>query len=227
VICNTRDFGVGRRVNAENWHALVVVGEQANRRLCDAQAKDAVPDTVTLEQVTCPSETSDGLHAPGLRFGDRRVMALMAATIGFSHLIAGFDNPGLVERVAGLTDAPYTARQATYDLRRLRRKGIIEHTATSTRRYQLTGYGRAVAVLSTQAHGRVLAPGLTQFDPHLPADIAARSPLAQAWRKLDRALDDYINHQIIALDSGRTGAGLDARRAGCRSRRRLPGRSAY
>lgn len=199
VICNTRDFGIGRRVNAENWHALVVVGEQANRRLCDAQASDAqpAPDTVTLEQVTCPSETPDGLHAPGLRFGDRRVMALMAATVGITHLIAGFDNPALVERVAGLLDQPYTGRQATYDLRRLGRKGIIERLAGS-RRYQLTDHGRRVAVLFTKAHARVLAPGLVQLDPDLPEDIAERSPLAQAWRKLDRTLDDYINHQIIA-----------------------------
>ena len=74
VICDTRDFGIGRKVNAENWHALYVVGQQANRRLCDAQASDAVPapDTVTLAQVTCPSDTPDGLHAPGLRFGDPR-----------------------------------------------------------------------------------------------------------------------------------------------------------
>jgi hypothetical protein len=177
VICNTKDFGIGRRVTAENWHALVVVGQQANRRLCDAQAKDAqpAPDTVTLEQVTCPSETPDGLHAPGLRFGDRRVMALMSAIVGFTHLIAGFDNPALTQRVAGLLDQPYTSRQASYDLRRLRRKGIIERIA-GTRRYQLTDQGRRVAVLFTKAHGRVLAPGLLQLDPNLPDDIAARPP---------------------------------------------------
>ena len=91
----------------------------------------------------------------------------------------------------------YTGRQATYDLRRLRRKGIIERFGGS-RRYQLTGYGRRVAVLFTKADARVLAPGLVQLDPSLPADIVQRSPLAQAWRRLDRTLDDYINNQIIA-----------------------------
>jgi len=199
VICNTRDFGIGRRVTAENWHALVVVGQAANRRLCDAQAKDAkpAPDTVTVAQVTCPSETPDGLHAPGLRFGDRRVMALMAAICGFTHLIAGFNNAELTERVAGLLEQPYTSRQATYDLRRLRRKGIIEH-AGGTRRYRPTDDGRRVAVLFTKTHDRVLAPGLVQLDRNLPDDIAERSPLAQAWRRFDRTLDDYINHQIIA-----------------------------
>jgi hypothetical protein len=43
TISNTRDFGIGRRVNAENWRALRGVGQAANRRLCDAQAQDAKP----------------------------------------------------------------------------------------------------------------------------------------------------------------------------------------
>ncbi len=63
---------------------------------------------------------------------------------------------------------------------------------------QLTDHGRRVAVLFTKTHGRVLGPGLVQLDPNLPTDIDNRSPLAQAWRKLDHTLDDYINRQIIA-----------------------------
>jgi hypothetical protein len=122
VISDTRDFGIGRRVNADNWKALRAVGEAANRRLCDAQASDAVPapDVVTFTQVTCPSDDADGLHAPGLRFGDKRVMAVMSAVVGFGHLMAGFNNAQLTELVATLIDTPYTARQATYDLRRLK-----------------------------------------------------------------------------------------------------------
>ena len=57
VICNTRDFGIGRRVTAENWKALRAVGEHANQRLCDAQAADArpAPDVATFTEVTRPS----------------------------------------------------------------------------------------------------------------------------------------------------------------------------
>ena len=97
VICDTRDFGIGRRVTAENWRALRAVGEHANQRLCDAQAADArpAPDVATFAEVTRPSHV-DGQHAPGLRFGDPRVMAVMAAIVGFTHLLAGFDNPTLV-----------------------------------------------------------------------------------------------------------------------------------
>jgi len=199
VISDTRDFGIGRRVTAENWKALRAVGEAANRRLCDAQASDAVPapDVVTFAHVTCTSDTPDGLHVPGLRFGDKRVMAVMSAAIGFGHLLAGFDNQQLTRLAATLLDQPYTARQATYDLRRLRRKGLIERFPHSNR-YQLTPLGRQVMVLFTKTYGRVLAPGLVQLDPHLPPDLAARSPLATAWRRLDHALDNYISCQIAA-----------------------------
>ena len=166
VICDTRDFGIGRRVNAENWNALRAVGEAANRRLCDAQASDAVPapDVVTFNQVTRPSATLDGLHAPGLRFGDPRVMAVMSAIVGFGHLLAGFNNRQLTELVGRSARPPYTARQATYDLRRLRRKGLIERLP-HTHRYQLTPLGRRVVVLFTKTYGRVLAPGLVSTRP--------------------------------------------------------------
>jgi hypothetical protein len=198
VICDTRDFGIGRRVTAENWRALRAVGEAANQRLCDAQAADArpAPDVVTFAAVTRPS-TVDGQHAPGLRFGDPRVVAVMAAIVGFTHLLAGFDNPTLVRLVGTLLDRPYTSRQATYDLRRLKRKGLIIRIP-GRHRYQVTPLGRRVAVLFTKAYGRVLTPGLAALDPGLPEELSARSELATAWRRLDRTLDQFIDHGLAA-----------------------------
>jgi hypothetical protein len=89
VICDTHDFGIGRRVCAKNWKALRGVGESANRRLCEAEAQDAMPapDVVTFQRVTRPSTSEDGLYAPALRFGDSRVMALLGALVGFCHLV--------------------------------------------------------------------------------------------------------------------------------------------
>jgi hypothetical protein len=107
VICDTRDFGIGRRVTAENWKALRAVGDCANQRLCDAQAADArpAPDVATFAEVTRPS-TVDGQHAPALPFGDPRVMAVLTAIVGFSHLLAGFDNPPWSESWERCWDAP-------------------------------------------------------------------------------------------------------------------------
>lgn len=199
VIADTRDFGIGRRVNSENWRALRAVGDNANQRLCDAQAQDAAPapDVVTLTQVTRPTKTVDGQHAPALCFGDPRVMALLSALVSFSHVFVGFRNQELVTLVSGVLTSPYGSRQATYDLRRLRRKGLISRLP-HTQRYQLTPFGRAVAVLFLKAHGRVLASGFALMDAALPDEIAARAPLAQAWRRLDRELGHFIEHQLAA-----------------------------
>jgi hypothetical protein len=199
VICDTNDFGIGRRVCAKNWYALRAVGESANRRLCDAEASDAqpAPDVVTFQKVTRPSTTDDGQYAPGLRFGDPRVMAVLASLVGFCHIVAGFTNRQLVALVSTLLDTAFTTRQATYDLRRLRRKGLITRLPHS-RRYQLTDLGRRVAVLFTKAHGRVLAPGLVALDLKLPDEIVQRCPLATAWRRFDDALNDFLDKQLIA-----------------------------
>ena len=198
VICDTHDFGINRRVCAQNWNALRAVGDSANRRLCDAEAADAspAPDVVTFHQVTRPS-TDDGLHAPALRFGESRVMAIFAGLVGFSNLIKGFTNRQMVERTAALMNASYTSRQATYDLRRLKRKRLI-HKLEGTNRYQLTPKGRRVAVLFTKTYGRVLAPGLALLDPSLPDDVARRSPLATAWRRLEGELDSYLGQGLVA-----------------------------
>lgn len=201
VIGDTRDFGIGRRVCPTNWSALRAVGEAANARLCDAQAADArpAPDVVTFDQVTRPSQTSDGLTAPGLRFGDPRVMALLAALVGFGHLIAGFTNRGIRERMTVLLESDYSSRQATYDLRRLKRKGLIQRLP-GRQRYQLTPLGRRIAVLFVKTYGRVLTPGIIALDPALPADLVDRSPLSLAWKRLDRTLDDYL---IVNIRSGK------------------------
>ena len=199
VICNTDDFGIGRRVCAKNWYALRAVGESANQRLCDAEAADAqpAPDVATFCQVTRPCNNEDGLYAPALRFGDQRVMALLAALVGFCHVVGGFTNGQLVERTAALLNASYTSRQATYDLRRVKRKGLVVRCA-GTRRYQLTSLGRRVAVLFTKTYSRVLAPGLSALDPRLPNDVSERSSLATTWRALERVLDDFIETQLVA-----------------------------
>jgi hypothetical protein len=122
-------------------------------------------------------------------------MAVPAAITGFCHLITGFDNPALAQRMRSLLDEDYTSRQATYDLRRLRPKQII-YRIEGTHRHQLTPAGRAVAVLFTKAYGRILGPGLAALGPGLPGDLAKRSPLALAWRDLDRQLDRFIDHGL-------------------------------
>jgi hypothetical protein len=198
TINDTRDFGVGRLLTDENWAKLIDIGHQINQRLLDHQldACACAPDATLLERVVLPSRTPDGLPAPGLRFGDPRTMVLLACLCSYQHLFVGLTNRTLRALIAGLIPG-YSARQMTYDLRRLRRKGLIQRIPR-TQRYELTGEGRRLAVFFTKTYTRIVNPALAELDPQLPAEIAARSPLGSSWRAFEHALEDKIKQAAIA-----------------------------
>ena len=112
--------------------------------------------------------------APGLKFGDARVHALLACLLAFRLTVEGFTNAqlrALVAEMLGL--ASLSPGQMTYDLRRLRLHGIIERIP-HTFRYRLTGYGLETAVAYTLAHDRILKPGTSQLiDAGLPSQLRA------------------------------------------------------
>ena len=138
----------------------------------------------------------DGLPAPGLRFGDPRVMALLACLCHWRPPLHGLTNRSLRELVADLIPG-YNARQATYDLRRLRRKGLIRRVPRS-QRYELTDHGRMIAVFFTKTHTRIVNPTLAELDPRLPDPIARTTALGKPWRQFEHALDDRIKQAAIA-----------------------------
>jgi len=191
------DFGVKRTLTAETWQQLRSLGDDINDRLLDAQlqACNCAPDPTTLTRLVSPS-TQDGQPAPALRFGDPRVMALLACLCSFEHLFAGLTNRTLRPQIAELIDG-YSPGQMTYDLRRLRRKGLIRRIPRS-QRYQLTAFGRRTAVFFTKTYVRIVNPSLAELDPHLPKEIADQHPLAHAWRAFEHALDNRINQAAIA-----------------------------
>lgn len=196
TINDTYDFGLGRKL--ANLDALCEIGFAANRRLLQLQrtAQDCAPSAEALEAIVLRS-SPDGLPAPGLRFGEPRVMALLRALCHWRHLTAGFSNRSLRELVAAELGCPYGARQMTYDLRRLRRKGLIERVPRR-HRYMLTALGRRVASFFTKLHLRIVRPALTELDPGLPADSGRQRPLAQAWRRLDQAVDALVASAELA-----------------------------
>ena len=191
------DFGVNRTLSAETWQQLRSIGDEVNDRLLNAQlqACSCAPDPTTLQRLVSPS-IEDGLPAPALHFGDPRVMALLACLCSFQHLFAGLTNrtlrPQMVELIPG-----YKPGQMTYDLRRLRRKGLIRRIPKS-QRYELTAFGRRTAVFFTKTHVRIVNPSLAELDPQLPLEIANRHPLARAWRAYENALDQRIEQAAIA-----------------------------
>jgi len=112
-------------------------------------------------------------------------MALAGALCALVHAVVGFTNRSLCARVSSLLGGPYTSAQMTYDLRRLRLKGLIrrlEHTNT----YVLTPDGLRVALFHTKLHDRLLGPLLAADRPPAPTE------LRQALKQVDRHVDHYV-----------------------------------
>lgn len=186
TINDTYDFGIGRRLH--NLAALRQVGFAANRRLLDVQrtSHDPAIGSDRLAEVSGPVIVDEVRKAPGLRFADPRVHALLVCLLAFRLVVEGFTNAEMRARVADLLGiASMSVGQMTYDLRRLRAHGIIERIP-HTFRYRLTTYGLEVATAYTLAHDRVLRPATAQLvDPTLPSELrraydkfASRSCLA-------------------------------------------------
>src|SRR5262249_7671241 len=75
TINDPADLGV--RKDLANLPYLHRVGREVNRRLVDVQrvSQDCTLSAEGVERVVRPTVTEDGQRAPGLRFGDTRVMA--------------------------------------------------------------------------------------------------------------------------------------------------------
>jgi hypothetical protein len=86
-----------------------------------------------------------------------RVTALTGALRLSLFAAVGITNKSLRARVARLLPISYSASQMTYDLRRVRMKGLIrriEHTLN----YTLTSEGQRVAVFYIKLNDRLLRP---------------------------------------------------------------------
>ena len=119
----------------------------------------------SIQRMVQPTVTADGEKAPALKFGQPRVMALLVALSLFQHLIDGFHNRDLRQHVIallGVSGEQYTASQMTYDLRRLRLKGLIFRPPKS-HRYFLTPHGWKIARLFTRLEARVFRPAMAVF----------------------------------------------------------------
>lgn len=74
------DFGIGRRLTHDNWRQLRARGRAVNTRFLAALGEDQPePMRPPSPRWSCHHRAPDGLRAPALRFGDPRVMDLLAS----------------------------------------------------------------------------------------------------------------------------------------------------
>jgi hypothetical protein len=186
TINNPRDFWV--RKGLGNLAHLRDLGQQINRKLLEVEhvSHHCVLTQDALDRLQQPTIVA-GQRVSAFRFGDPRIMALLQAIIGFTHLPRGFRNRDLRPQVEALWGRPYSAAQMTYDLRRLRLKGLI-HRIPKTHRYTATSYGLKVAFFYAKLYLRILRP-----------NWAALLPEADRFPPSLRAALDQLDHEIQQL----------------------------
>lgn len=185
------DFGATKGL--KNFPYLRSIGQRVNRRLLEIErvGQHCALSQEALDRLQKPTVES-AQRASALRFGDTRVMALLHALCTFDHLQHGFRNRQLRPHVAallGIPEAEYTPGRVTYDLRRLRLKGLIARVEGSNR-YVVTSYGLRVALFCTKVYLRILRPAWAALTN--PPDAVPR-PLRLAFQALQAEIHALCN----------------------------------
>ena len=194
VVNNPTDVGVQRRI--EHLGTLGAIARAVNRRTLDVLRVASAPDLSTslFEQVALP-DGSAGSRTVALRYGDPRVMALMAALTLCLHQIQGLTNKSLRSLVATLLGMPYGTNQMSYDLWRLRTNGLIDRIG-KTHTYVLTPKGIRVCLFYTKSYRRIIDPLFAAAGT--TAQARAAPELRDALRAIDQAVSRFAMEARMA-----------------------------
>jgi len=185
VINSPKDLGCGRLL--PNLPELQARARAINARLLHTETagQDTALVSPVIERITRPTLTRDGRKAPALRFGDLRVQALAGATAALLFTVTGITNRSLRALMTGLLHRPYSMNQASYDLSRLARNGLIQKNP-GRNRYTLTRDGLLFAHIYTKVYDHILRPLMAPDRPNAPPELAA------ALDTLDRLTASHI-----------------------------------
>jgi len=194
TINDTYDFNIGRLL--KNLGQLRQIGFSANRRLLNVQtlSHDCLIGEDRFQQLTQPIQV-DEQRASALRFGDKRVLALMHALCQFTLLPQGLRHSDLrpvMAQLLGVQLQDYSQGRMTYDLRRLRLHGLIKRIPGS-HRYKLTELGTRAAHFYTRIYARALRPAFSCSN-----DTDSTSKPTDTIAKLDRAISSLLQEVQLA-----------------------------
>ena len=192
VINSPDDLGCRRMLG--NLPELQAKARAINAQLMDTEiaGQGTVLVSPVIERITRPTLTREGRKAPALRFGDLRVQALAGAIAAMLFTVTGITNRSLRALMTGLLDHPYSMNQASYDLSRLARNGLIARVP-GRNRYTLTRDGLLFAHFYTKVYDHVLRPLMAPDRPNAPPELAA------ALDTLDRLATDHIARARIPI----------------------------
>ncbi|HLI37587.1 MAG TPA: hypothetical protein VKV80_09625 [Streptosporangiaceae bacterium] len=185
VINSPTGLRIGRRLACLG--ELQEAARAINNRLLHTEraGQGCVLANPVFERIAHPTVDAAGRRATAMRFGDSRVQALAGALCVTVGAVTGITNRSLRALMTGLLGRPYPMAQASYDLARLSRNGLIirrPHANT----YDLTPGGLAFAIFYTKVHDRVLAPLFTAGQPPAPPQ------LRDALRTIEQHIDTRL-----------------------------------
>jgi hypothetical protein len=171
VVNSPKDLLRNRRL--PNLPDLQAKARAINARLLETETagQGTVRVSPVIERITRPTLTGDGRKAPALRFGDLRVQALAGALAAMLFTVTGITNRSLRALMTGLLHRPYSMNQASYDLSRLARNGLIARVPGSNR-YTLTRDGLLFAHFYTKVYDHILRPLMAPDRPNAPPELA-------------------------------------------------------
>jgi hypothetical protein len=172
VINSPKDLRCNRQLH--NLPELQDKARAINARLLETETtgQDTALVSPVIERITRPTATGDGRKAPALRFGDLRVQALAGATAAMLFTVTGITNRSLRALMTGLLHRPYSMNQASYDLSRLARNGLIQRVP-GRNRYTLTRDGLLFACFYTRVYDHILRPLMAPDRPNAPPELTA------------------------------------------------------
>jgi len=185
VVNDPRDLRCNRQL--QNLPELQDKARAINARLLETETVGQGTALVSpvIERITRPTLTGEGRKAPALRFGDLRVQALAGAIAAMLFTVTGITNKTLRGLMTGLLHRPYSMNQASYDLSRLARNGLIQRVPCRNR-YTLTRDGLLFAHFYTKVYDHVLRPLMAPDRPNAPPELAA------ALATFDQLTADHI-----------------------------------
>ena len=181
------DLGCQRRLH--NLDDLQARARAVNERLLHTEraGQGCVLANPVFERIAHPTVDPAGRRATAMRLGDSRVQALAGALCVTVGAVTGITNRSLRALMTGLLGTPCTMTQASYDLARLCRNGLITRRAHANT-YDLTPDGLAFAIFYTKVHDRILAPLFTAGQPQAPPQL--RDALRTIEQHIDQRLAD-------------------------------------
>ena len=185
VINSPKDLRCNRQL--QNLPELQAKARAINARLLETETAGQGTALVSpvIERITRPALTGEGRKAPALRFGDLRVQALAGAIAAMLFTVTGITNRSLRALMTGLLHRPYSMNQASYDLSRLARNGLIRRVP-GRNRYTLTRDGLLFAHFYTKVYDHILRPLMAPGRPNAPPELTA------ALDTLDQLVTDHI-----------------------------------